>query len=39
MADREFLDLIFDPATLPLGFDVRVFPGRLHEPPFREAAF
>ncbi len=35
--DRELLDLIFDPDTFPLGFDARVFPGRLHQPPFSEA--
>jgi hypothetical protein len=35
MADRELIDLIFDPETLPLGFDARVFQGRLHEEPFR----
>lgn len=35
MADRELIDLIFDPDTLPLGFDARVFEGRLHEEPFR----
>jgi hypothetical protein len=34
MADREFIDLIFDPDTLRLGFDTRVFPERLHEEPF-----
>lgn len=37
MADRELIGLIFDPDTLPLGFDARVFPGRYHELPFREA--
>jgi hypothetical protein len=38
LMDRELLDLIFDPETLPLGFDARVFPGsRHHEPPFSEA--
>lgn len=37
MADRELIDLIFDPDTLPLGFDARVFPGRYHEAPFRDA--
>jgi len=37
MADRDLIELIFDPDTLPLGFDARVFPGRHHEPPFREA--
>ena len=36
MADRELLDLIFDPDTLPLGFDARPFGGRLHEAPFRD---
>jgi hypothetical protein len=35
MADRELIDLIFDPDTLPLGFDARLFPGRLHEEPLR----
>lgn len=35
MADRELIDLIFDPHTLPLGFDARPFPGRLHEAPYR----
>lgn len=37
MADRELIDLVFDPDTLPLGFDARVFAGRLHEAPFRDA--
>jgi hypothetical protein len=38
LMDRELLDLIFDPDTLPLGFDARVFPGsRHHRPPFSEA--
>lgn len=37
MADREYLDVLFDPDTLPLGFDARFFPGRLHEEPFRNA--
>jgi hypothetical protein len=39
MADQELLDLIFDAETLPLGFDPRFFPGKLHEAPFREAAY
>jgi hypothetical protein len=37
LMDREYIDLIFDPETFPLGFNARVFPGRYHEPPFREA--
>jgi hypothetical protein len=36
MMDRELIDLIFDPDTLPLGFDARFFAGRVHEPPFSE---
>lgn len=35
MADQELIDLIFDADTLPLGFDARIFSGRLHEEPFR----
>ncbi|MBS1675974.1 MAG: hypothetical protein JST08_01185 [Actinobacteria bacterium] len=35
MADRAYLDILFDPDTLPLGFDPRFFPGRLHEEPYR----
>jgi hypothetical protein len=37
LMDRELLDLILDTETLPLGFDIRVFPGRHHEAPFRDA--
>lgn len=37
MADREYLDVLFDPNTLPLGFDPRFFPGRVHDQPFRDA--
>lgn len=37
MMDRELLDMIFEPNTLPPGFDARVFAGRHHEAPFRDA--
>lgn len=36
MADRDYLNLLFDPDTLPVGFDARFFPGKLHEAPFRD---
>jgi hypothetical protein len=39
MADRDLIEMIFDPDTLPLGIEARLFPGRLHEEPYRYAHY